>query len=411
MIPLPDIETLLPQSSKGNLYLFPSESTRLVKMDLLFEAGSAYQEKKLCASAAVKLITVASGEMDSAALAEFMDYCGILVETDSQVLQLQITFYFLRNYAEELLPIVREMFASPTFSTTDFDAWRKQRRQEILSAEQKPSTIARRDFYFRLFGDEHPLGRFATASDLDLLTIEDVKGYIEKHYRTENMTVVLSGAVDEDLLKIVSENLGAINGNHTRPMLDVPQAVCDNQLHHTIIDGTTQTNIRVGRILPLAWDSMDYARFMILTTILGGYFGSRLMSNLREDKGYTYGIYARTQIYRGAIVLFVTADVAGGKADMAVQEVKNELQRLIDEPIPEEELELVKTVLAGDFLRSVDGIFERSARFCDMYATCITEQLTANLQQALQETTPSQLQQMAEKYLQPSSMLVCTAGV
>ena len=158
MIALPDIKTLEPHILPGNIFLYQSLSTRLVKMDLLFEAGTAYQTKKLCASAAVKLCTVACSGMDSAALAEFMDYRGILVETDSQVQQSQITFYFLRNYATELLPLVRGMLSGPAFSETDFETWRNHRRQEILSAEQKPSTMARRDFYFRLFGDKRSAG-------------------------------------------------------------------------------------------------------------------------------------------------------------------------------------------------------------------------------------------------------------
>ncbi len=155
---------------------------------------------------------------------------------------------------------------------------------------------------------------------------------------------------------------------------------------------------------------MDYARFMLMTTVLGGYFGSRLMSNIREDKGYTYGIYARTQIYRGVIVFFITADVAGGMAQAALDEVNKELELLCKEPVADEELELVKTVLAGDFLRSVDGIFEKSARYCDMLGTCVDERLTDNLRSALQDTTPAQLQELAQRFLNPSDMTVCLAG-
>ena len=177
------------------------------------------------------------------------------------------------------------------------------------------------------------------------------------------------------------------------------------------MSSATQTTVRVGRLLPLSWDSAEYTRFMLLTTALGGYFSSRLMQNLREDKGLTYGIYARTQIYRGLIVFYITADISGGSARMAVAEIKNELSRLCNETIPDEELHLVKTVMAGDFLRSVDGIFERSARFCDMYATCVDEQLTVKLPRPLEHTTPEEIKELAAEYLQPESMIVCTAGV
>jgi predicted Zn-dependent peptidase len=174
------------------------------------------------------------------------------------------------------------------------------------------------------------------------------------------------------------------------------------------VSGAVQTTVRVGRVLPLAWESADYARFMILTTLLGGYFGSRLMQNLREDKGYTYGIYARTQLYRGVIVFYITADVAGSVAKEAEQEIIHELRRLAEKPVGEEELNLVKVVLAGDFIRSVDGTFELSERYRQMHFTDVTEQLTTHYFDAVQHVTPAQLQALAQQYLTP--LTTVTAG-
>ena len=407
---LPSIEILKPKRC-GGLYLFPSNTTELVKLDLLFEAGSTYQHKKLCAAATVKLMTVATKTMNSSEMAEFIDYRGILIEADSQIYQASLTFYFMRHFADEFLPVVREILVNPAFDSDDYRVWRERRRQEILSEEQKPSTIARREFYCSLFGEKHPLGAYATASDLDKLSLEDIRTYHKERYVASNKTVVVSGAIDEDLT------------NKVCSILDVSDKCQDIRSHfnidvthsqtvsHFALESATQTAIRVGRIIPLSWDSDDYARFMLLCTVLGGYFGSRLMQNLREDKGYTYGIYARSQIYRDVVVFYITANVSGGMAQQSLSEIHNELSRLCNEPIPDEELQLVKAVMIGDFLRSIDGIFERSARFCDMYATCVTERLTNNLQRALMETTPKELQVLASQYLQPESMTICVAGV
>ena len=135
------------------------------------------------------------------------------------------------------------------------------------------------------------------------------------------------------------------------------------------------------------------------------------MRNIREDKGYTYGIYARTQIYRGCIVFYITADVAANTADDAVSQVFHELEQLAACPVSEDELALVKNVLVGDFLRSVDGIFELSSRYCDMLANGVDECLTDNLRKALNETTAAELQELAQRLLRVEEMTVCTAGV
>ena len=161
-------------------------------------------------------------------------------------------------------------------------------------------------------------------------------------------------------------------------------------------------------MLPLAWSDPDYARFLVLNTILGGYFGSRLMSNIREDKGYTYGIYSMTQVFRGSVVFYITADVAADVTQAAVDEVFCEIRRLQDEPVPQEELELVRNYMMGDFIRSIDGTFELSERYRQMVATDVTEQLTRNLLDAIQHVTPERLQSLARTYL--TDLLTVTAG-
>lgn len=409
MIAIPDTSTLLPVASGENLYLFPSNSTELVKLDLLTEAGSSYQQKKLSASAATKLMTTATQAMDSATMSEFMDFRGIVCECSSEVQQTVLTFYFLRRYAEELLPLVREMVCQPRFDGGDFEVWRNHRRQNIMQQERRTSVVARRMFYEALFGPEHPLGSYSTAEDVDRLTIDDVKAHHAARYGFDRMNIVAAGNLDDRLIALLHDYLIAPQSVVGQLDNRVTTQTSKQSITKTI-SGATQTTLRMGRILPLEWDSMDYARFMLLTTILGGYFGSRLMSNIREDKGYTYGIYARTQIYRGVIVFFITADVATGKAQVAVEEVNLELERLCTVPVSDEELALVKTVMAGDFLRSIDGIFERSSRFCDMLGTSVDERLTDNMRQALNDTTPQDLLDLAARYLSPSDMTVCLCG-
>ena len=409
MLSLPDTKTLQPQMQSG-LYTFPSSATGLVKLDLLFEAGSAYQKKKMCASAAAKLATVATPTMDSTSLAEFMDYRGILIETDCQVQQSSITFYFLRRYADDLIPVASGMLAGMSFSDKDFETWKKHRRQEVMSALQKPSSIVRRDFYSSLFGDNHPLGRHAAVNDVDMLTADEVRRFFDERYKPEYMTVVVAGDIDDRLVGLITDNIKMSAGPVARPFLPA-KATVPATIHHTVMPDATQTAIRVGRVLPMYWNEQDYAQNMLLTTALGGYFGSRLMSNIRENKGYTYGIYARTQIYRGVILFYVTTEVASGTAQAAIEEVKRELAKLVEEPMTDEELQLVKTVITGDFLRSVDGIFERSARFCDMFSTCVTEQFTDNLREAIATATPQSLQTIAGKLYHPDGMTICTAGV
>lgn len=421
MITLPDTATLAPQvlpAACGTLHLLPSTATELLRIDLIHESGSAYQPQPLCAAAANRLFTVAAGDMDTHQVAEFLDFRGIVVEHTPDVLTCTTTFYLLRRYLDQLMPLLTSLLRQPSFPQNDLDIFCRKRKQEIETARMNSTDEARRLFYQALFGTQHPLGRYAQPDDADRLTREVVKRFYEERYGTMDMVVSgnMDEAVTENLLQLAASVEQAAGSRQPLsatssllPDTHYPLPTTHSRLSAPL-DGAVQASLRVGRVVPLAWDSPDYARFLLLTTLLGGYFGSRLMNNLREEKGYTYGIYARTQIYRGVIVFCITADVAGGTAVMAGEEIRRELRRLCDEPVGAEELALVKTVMAGDFIRSVDGIFERAERLCSMLATRVTEVFTDNLRQALAETTPAQLQQLAQRLLNPDDMVYCSAG-
>lgn len=418
MIQIPDTASLSPrtfQLSNGRtLYAYPSDSTELVKIDFLYEAGTAYQPQKLVAGAANNLYAVASQEMDAQHLSEFFDYRGILVDHNSDVLHCSSSFYTLHRHLDALLPVLESLVHRPAFPEEELEVFKNKRRQKLLALRQKSSEVARRLYYTALFGDDHPLGRYADPEDADRLNSDIVKKFYEEYHRGGDMDIIVSGKVDDRFFAALDNAFGhdAPTASHVNIQTLAPSSTHTiTQSNSQAIPSSVQTTVRVGRILPLRWDDPDYAYFMVLTTLLGGYFGSRLMSNLREDKGYTYGIYARTQVYRGVIVFFITADVAGAVAADAEQEILHELQRLIDEPVSQEELDLVRVVLAGDFIRSVDGVFERGARLGDMLGTHVSEQLTDNLREALNTVTPDKIQQLAARYLQGDQLCVCRAGV
>lgn len=414
MINLPPISSLTPQErmlAGGRvLHTFPG-STELVKLDFMYEAGSLYQSQLLCAAATNKLLTVATSDMDSSALSEYLDYRGVVLDNSNSTNQSLMTAYFLRRHAGEVLPVLASMLERPAFDDNDFRLWQKARRQELATMEQRTSHMARRFFYEALFGREHPLGVHAGPGDVDRLEPDAVRRHFDRYYRQGAANIAAAGCVDEELLDLMDRHWGKPAAESRKPVsmgCGTPENAAGRIEYK--MDGAVQTTLRVGRVLPIAWDDPDYARFMLLVTALGGYFGSRLMSNLREDKGYTYGIYAHTQIYRGTIVLFVTADVASGTAQAAVAEVMAELKRLCEEPMDDEELQLVKTVMVGDFLRSVDGAFELSTRYCDMYGTGVDERFTENIRAAVNETTAAQLQELAQRLLKVEDMTVCLAG-
>ena len=416
MLTPPSLAPLIPQQhrlSNGNiLYYFPNDNLDLVKLDFTVEAGSAYQQLKSQAHAANQLFGEATTLHDAPTIAEFLDFRGIVVERMTDTCQGNISYYFLRKYADELFPLLREMFDHPEVTPQLFEAYVAQRRQKIAMGFQQTNYVARNRFYELLYGFDHPLGCYATVSDLDLLTLDSVYQFLRRHYSLAHAHIVLAGHVDEDLLTLADRYFSpeAPTGEHpVRLQLPAPAPVVSAEVSPAVLmPSAVQSSLRIGRVLPMAWHDPHYAQFMVLSTVLGGYFGSRLMSNIREDKGYTYGIYSQTQVFRDSIVFFITAEVAAHATQPAVQEVMCEIDRLQQQPIPEEELERVRNVMMGDFIRSIDGTFELSERYRQMYFTDVTEQLTTNYFDAVQHVTPAQLQALAQHLL--TDLTTVTAG-
>lgn len=405
MISFPDVKSLLQPGQRtladgSSVLLFPTESTELVRLDLIFDAGYSLQPQKLCARAVSKLMPVATQHMNSRQLAEYLDYRGVLTDSSLGLCKNILSVYTHRRYLAEVLPVVDDMIHRPAFDEADFEVWRAAKRQEMLAALKRSPAQARRIWYHALFGSDHPLGQYSTVEDLDRLELKSVADFHREHYN--HCQVIASGNVKNIHIPFVCEGV-----TDKQYAVSQPKVTATQQSVVFPIEGAQQTSLRIGRILP-----ENDGRLLVLTSLLGGYFGSRLMSNLREDKGFTYGISAHMQEYGdGTTVFYILSDVAAGTAQSAVDEVMQELRRLGEEPVSHEELDVVRNVLAGDAMRALDGVFERAERWCDIVENGHSWLMAPSFGRILQEVTPDQLCDLARRHLNPDDMTVALAGV
>ncbi|MBR4714656.1 MAG: insulinase family protein [Bacteroidales bacterium] len=394
------------------VYYFADSHIELMKIDFIFNVGTALQTKMMQAAAAINLMANGTQRHSSSEIAEFLDFRGIIMEKTNDEVSSTLTVYCMPRYLDELLPLVREMVEEAVYPQEEFDIFIAKRKQKLMSNMQRTSYVARKRFMECLYGPKHPMGRFAVPGDLDLLTVQDAREFHRRYLDFAHLDMVVGGAVTKDGLAVFDKVFGDCEcaGYEVVALPEPGDAV--SGLQKVRVPDAVQTTLRVGRRLPFKWNDVDYSRFMVVSTLLGGHFGSRLMSNIREDKGYTYGIHAMTQVRRGSIDFFITTDVAADKAEPALKEIFLEMERLCSEPVGKEELELVRNCMLGDFMRSVDGVFERSERFCQMMTSGVTEQFTDNYMSVLEVgvTTSDDVMSMAQRILRQEDMTVVMAG-
>ncbi|MBR1792357.1 MAG: insulinase family protein [Bacteroidales bacterium] len=394
----------------GVIYGYPSSALDIVRVSLSFEAGSFYQPQMLVADAASKLFSEGTRRCTPQEVAEFLDYRGIMLEKSKDTYTNDISVYMLRKYAHEMLPMLHEMLTQPRFAKQEFEVYLSQQRQRIQMQMQRTNSLAYRYFHQALYGEEHPLARYATVEDVDRLSLNTVEDFFYKYFSPNQAHIILSGGFNADMVEQCHALFGGTPmGIGDLTQCTVPPSPSSQRRHHVSIP-SAQTTIRIGRLLPLSWNSPDYAPFMVLNTLLGGYFGSRLMCNIREDKGYTYGVYSATALGRDDVKFFLTMDVGNDVVHAAVQEAYNEMDRLCQERVSEEELSMVCRYMEGDFIRTVDGVFERGERFLQMATAGISEQFTDDYFNALRTVTPDDILRLAQQYLTPDAMFEICVG-
>ncbi|MBR1516724.1 MAG: insulinase family protein [Bacteroidales bacterium] len=397
----------------GIVYSYPSSSLEICRLVLSFDAGSFFQPHPLVADAANRLFSEATLRQSSQQIAEFLDYRGIMIEKSKDTYTADISVYMLRKHAREMIPVLREMLTEPLFGEQGFEVYKSKTRQQIATQLRKTSSMAFRLFYETLYGKGHPLARFATPDDVDRLSLSEVKDFFHGHYDIAHALIVLSGGLDDATVNSCGASFGGIDagkGNLVR-CSTAPMPLRQRCVHYPM--DSAQTTVRIGRILPFHWDDKEYAAFMVLNTLLGGYFGSRLMNNIREDKGYTYGVYSATALSRDDSKFFISMDVGNDVAFAAAEETYNEIDRLQQELVGVDELEMVRQYMKGDFIRTVDGVFERGERFMQMANNGITELFTQNYFDAIEHVSPQDIQRLARTYLRKEDLyeIIVGAGV
>lgn len=335
-----------------NIYAGTQE---VVKIELIFAAGNIASTSSLIATSANDLMDEGSTQHSSSEIAEALDFYGAYLHAENGADWSSISLFSLSKFVSDTLPYFQEIITQPLYPAKEIQTYRQQGKQRLSVNLTKVDYLARIHFNQALFGQDHPYGRITHPEEYDRLDTETLKDYHEKKYKNGIRAVVISGLANEDLLQKIVSAIDAMelkSGN--LPTIQLNEYVPTQKFIEKA--DAIQSAIRIGRRM-FTRHHPDFIAFSVLNTILGGYFGSRLMANIREDKGYTYGIGSGLVSNDQEGYFFITTEVGADVREAALKEIYNELHRLRTEDINNEELTLVKNYLTGAFQRSIDGPF------------------------------------------------------
>jgi predicted Zn-dependent peptidase len=382
------------------------------RVDLVFNAGSRYQQKNLQARAALTLLPEGTENHTSKQISEYFDFYGSFLNISVDKDFARITLSSLIKHLGSTLEMLSEVVKHPIYPERELQQWCKRGKQELMVELEKTSTLASQAFFRNVFGEQHPYGAFAIPDDYDNVQQQIIQDFHASFIGSNNLSIILSGKVGAAEIDLVVKHFGASKwgANPMEILNGIDKA--KPGLSKTFVEkpNAVQTAIRIGREL-FNRSHPDYPGMLVLNTILGGYFGSRLMRNIREEKGYTYGINSFIAPFRDSGLFMISTEVGSAYTEQTLKEIYFEVHRLTTEQVSNDELLLVKSYLIGEILRNFNGAFTIADSIISLlYYNELEYSYYDNLLNTIKTITPKKIAEIANKWFQSNVLIECIAG-
>ena len=411
-----DIQTLhLPKPEIFHLdngipvYVTNMGTQEVIRMELVFFAGRTYEDKQLVARATSSLLREGTRHYTAAQIAEAMDFYGATLSLPFNLDTSSMVLYSLNKHFADTLPIVQDMLSSPAFKEQDLEAYVKRNQRRLSVDLAKNDTLAYRLITEQIFGSTHPYGYNSTDEAYQALNPADLRQHHQRLYNASNCLVFISGRVTKEVTQLLNKALSAAlsPGEKPEPRIPAPDGKPKSTFERR--PDTLQSAVRLGRRAG-SRHHKDFYGLYVLNTLLGGYFGSRLMTNIREEKGYTYNIYSMLETMRYDGSLLIGTEVSPEYVEPTLREIEREMKILQETMVDEEELKMVRNFLLGNFLTMLDGPFNVS----EVIRTLILDGLPLStfdeLVSTVQNIDAAALQGLAQKYLNKADLWQVIVG-
>lgn len=379
----------------------------VIKFEFQINAG-IWQEKTAGVSwFTAKMLQEGSIQNSANELATKFDFYGAHVEVSPGFDHTSITLYCLKKNFQPTLTLLYEVLFSPAFPEKELDTLLNIRRQQIRLNNEKNGFVSSKNIRKALYGNTHPYGRSLTENDLEAIDIKSLKQQFNKGF-LGTPALFLSGMIGPSEIQIVTELFGAFQVESSKFQSDLfkieqtPKA-SENR------PKSLQSAIKLGWHIPDK-NHADHYKLLITNEILGGYFGSRLMKNLREEKGLTYGINSYPIFLKEAAFLLIGTEVKADKTNLAVDEIMKEIEVLKNQKVSTEELHTVTNYMAGSFLSKISTPFHLMDKFQSLQQHSLNYSYYENLFDVLKSITPNDIVETANNYFDVSKMSTAVVG-
>jgi len=383
------------------VYLVDMGTVDTLMMNVVFYAGNCFETQNLVAPATNFMLKNGTRTKNAYEINDYFEYYGAYLNRSAGHETAELTLHCMKKNFAELLPVVSELIADSIFPEDELEIYKKNMQQRLQVNLRKNDFIAGRLIDTYLFGADHPYGRYSSIEDYTALNITAIKDFYNQYYFSGRCVIFIAGPLPADIQKLVEIHFGSLSlsGSAKPDRLNKPiLPVAEKKYRVTNDPDSVQGAIRIARNFPNRHHP-DFQKMQVLNNIFGGFFGSRLMANIREDKGYTYGIHSYLTNLIQESALMISTEAGKDVTEATIREVYLEMKRLCDEPVEEEELKTTKNFMIGTLLGDLDGPFQVAGRWKSLILNDLAEDYFYNGIETIKNIQPKTLQELANKYL------------
>ena len=380
-----------------------TEDTLMVNW--VFDAGSWYEKKKSVAAATNFLLKNGTRSKNAFQLNEHFEFYGAYVNRSCYSETADITMHSLNKHVNELIPVVAEMIEESIFPEDELALFIQNSSQRLKVGLKKPDFVAGRLIDSYLFGEQHPYGKYNNLEDYAALQQEDIIDFYNNYYKRSGCVIFVAGKIPKDFPDQLEKSFGKLAlqkfDRHHRGVVHQVEPSTQKKYFVTNDPDSVQSSIRIARPFPNR-KHPDFMKAMVLNNVYGGFFGSRLSANIREDKGYTYGIYSYLMNLVETSAWIISTEAGREVSQATIDEVYKEMEILREEEVDEEELQMVKNYMIGSILGDLDGPFQVIGRWKNLVLNGLDPAYFDESVKTIRTVGAPELMELANKYLVPS---------
>ncbi len=383
-----------------DVYAVNAGNEDVISFEWVFYAGNWFEEQNLVAATANFLLRNGTSTKTAFQINEHFEYYGSYLNRACYNETASVTLHCLTKHINELLPAVKELITDSVMPEDELATYKQNMKQRLKVNLKKSDFVAGRQIDVCLYGENHPYGKYSRLEDFDALQRVQLTGFYNKYYKQGKLIMFVAGKLPANLETLLNNHFGDLT-NGTSEVSPIAIHPATEKKYRIINDENgVQGSIRIARPFPNRHHP-DFLKVQVLNALFGGFFGSRLMSNIREDKGYTYGIYSYLQNHMHDSAWVISTEAGKDVSEATIEEVYKEMKLLREETVDAEELLLVRNYMMGGLLGDLDGPFQIIGRWKNIILNNLTEQYFYDTINTIKAISEEEIQALAQKYLQP----------